>query len=251
MATSDTPIIGYVPGGGVPPPGPPPLVPSNVTDAEGGVTPLVNGQSYIDVTFAIAKSSTAWEFTDLMVVNTNDVSPLNIWPGILTVKTTTGFRLQLNGKPDNNNYYLHWTVSGMGTADWILVSGPGGTTGGGGSTVISVVYAATINVNASNAPSGGTLIVQVGTLTGNVTLANPTSPTNRQKLEYVLKQDATGGRSLTLDTKFRIPSSSSLVSPITSANNPDFTAANRKTRLMAEYDLADDKWDVIAFVPGY
>jgi hypothetical protein len=117
-----------------------------------------------------------------------------------------------------------------------------------GATVISVAYAATINVDAS---SGGTLIVQVGTLTGNVTLANPASPTNRQKIEYVLKQDGTGGRACTLDTKFRFPSSSSLSSPINSSNSVEYVAANKKTRLMAEYDAADDRWDVIAFVPGY
>ena len=125
---------------------------------------------------------------------------------------------------------------------------PGGI--GGGVTVISVSYSATINVDATLGGSG-TLVVQVGTLTGNVTLANPTSPGNRKRIEYVLKQDGTGGRSLTLGTKFRLPSSSSLVAPVTSANNTDYAAANAKTRLMVEYDQGDDKWDVLAFIPGY
>jgi hypothetical protein len=162
-------------------------------------------------------------------------------PGILTAKSTTGFTIQLNGAPDSANYLLQWAI-GMTS---------GGTAAGGGATVVSVGYSATINVAASSAPSGGLLIVQVGTLTGNVTLANPTSPTNRQRLEYVLKQDGTGNHSLSLGTSFRLPTSSSLVFPANSSNNPDYAAPNKKTRLMAEYDGADGKWDVIAFVPGY
>jgi hypothetical protein len=211
-----------------------------------GVTPLVNGQNYVDVSFPIEQDDTEWVLTGCCVVNVLDVIPLNLAPGIITAKTTTGFRLQLDGIPDSGNYELQWAI---GMTSGGTTGGGGG--GGGGSTVISVGYAATINLDAGLAPDGGTLIVQVGTLTGNVTLANPTSPTNRQRIEYVLKQDGTGGRTLTLGTKFRIPSSSSLVSPITSSNNPDFTAANRKARVMAEYDQADDKWDLIGFVPGY
>lgn len=244
-----------------------------------GVTPLVSGQSYIDVVFSTAQPSANWMLTECSVVNMVDATPLNLWPGIITSKSTTGFRLQLNGKPDTANYDLHWAIAivgggGGGVTDFleltdtpnsyagqagkVVVVNPGATAlqfsasaGGGGSTVTSIAYSATINVDASSAPSGGLLIVQVGTLTGNVTLANPTSPTNRQRLEYVLKQDGTGNRSLTLGAKFRIPSSSSMVFPANSSNNPDYAAVNRKTRLMAEYDLADDKWDVIAFVPGY
>lgn len=209
-----------------------------------GTTPLVSGQNYIAVVFDTAQDDANWVLTGCVVVNELDPTPLNLMPGVLTSKSTTGFTLQLSGAPDTANYELQW-AAGMTSGG---VSGGGG---GGGSTVISTAYSATINVVASTAPSGGTLIVQVGTLTGDVTLANPTGPTNRQRLEYVLKQDGTGNRSLTLDTKFRLPTSSSLVFPANSSNNPDYAAAGKKTRLMAEYDLSDDKWDLIAFVPGY
>lgn len=209
-----------------------------------GTTPLVSGQNYIEVVFDAAQDNTDWVLTGCVVVNTVDATPLNLEPGILTVKSTTGFTLQLSGAPDSVNYSLQWAV-GM-TSGGVSSGG-----GGGGSTVVSVAYSATINVNAAAAPSGGTLIVEVGTLTGNVTLANPSSPTNRQRLEYVLKQDATGNRSLSLGTSFRLPTSSSLVFPANSSNNPDYAAAGKKTRVMAEYDGTDSKWDVIAFVPGY
>ena len=127
----------------------------------------------------------------------------------------------------------------------------GGSGGGGRATVIDANYAATLDIDASRSPNGGSLIIQVGSLTGNITLSNPTNPTNRQKLEYVFIQDAIGGHTLTLGSKFRLPSSSSLSSPVNSANNPDFTAADAISILVIEYDELDDKWNVVAFVPGY
>ena len=50
------------------------------------------------------------------VVNEIDVEPLNIWPGIITDRSTSGFRIQLNGMPDSENYYLQWAVSGINIA---------------------------------------------------------------------------------------------------------------------------------------
>lgn len=76
-----------------------------------GTTQLVNGQNYLDVTFGTARPDANWIFLELGIVNTTDASPLNIWPGILTSKTATGFRLQLSAAPDSNNYYLHWAIT--------------------------------------------------------------------------------------------------------------------------------------------
>jgi hypothetical protein len=81
-----------------------------------GVTQLVEGQAYIDVTFLVPQDNTNWIFVECHVVNTTDPTPLNIWPGILTNKTATGFRIQLNGTPDSANYYLHWAVTGGAAA---------------------------------------------------------------------------------------------------------------------------------------
>ncbi len=120
-----------------------------------------------------------------------------------------------------------------------------------GPTVVSPAFSSTLATDASQAPNGSALVVQVGTLTGNIILSNPTNPVNRQKLEFVLKQDGTGGWTLTLGSKYRFPSSSALTSPITVANSPDFVVASKKTRMLCEYDEADDKWDLVAFVPGY
>jgi len=113
---------GYIP--------PPPIEPPEVRAAEiRGITPLVNGQAYIDVVFPIVQARVDWTFIECRVVNTADPTPLNIWPAIVTSKTTTGFKLQLNGLPDTDNYYLDWAISGAteieGTAaNSYVLSGP-------------------------------------------------------------------------------------------------------------------------------
>lgn len=125
------------------------------------------------------------------------------------------------------------------------------TATGGGPTVVTAAYSATLATDASQAPSGGLLVVQVGALTGDITLSNPTNPTNRQRLEFVLVQDSTGGRALTFGNKFRFPSSSSLTSPVNSGNSSDFVTASKQTLVMAEYDEALDVWNIVGFIPGY
>jgi hypothetical protein len=99
--------------GYIPPPPPPvtPDVPGEGLDVESGITALVAGQAYIDVVFLVPQDDANWIFVECGVVNTSDSSPLNIVPGIVTSKTTTGFRLQLSGLPDTANYYLHWAIS--------------------------------------------------------------------------------------------------------------------------------------------
>lgn len=111
--------------------------------------------------------------------------------------------------------------------------------------VVSVAYAATITPNADT-----TDILIVGPLTAGVSLANPSgTPYDGQKIEIRWKQDGTGGRSLTLSGgQLRLPSSSSLSSPISEAN---FIVASKKTAMLLEYDAADTTWDVRSFVSGY
>jgi hypothetical protein len=111
------PILNYQPGGGTPvgePFPPPPLPGTGITNA--GLTQLVNGQSYIDVVFDHTQTDNTWIFVECSVLNTTDPNPLNIYPGIITSKTASGFRLQLNGMPDSNNYFLNWAISGVNIA---------------------------------------------------------------------------------------------------------------------------------------
>ena len=105
-------------------------------------------------------------------------------------------------------------------------------------TVVALTYAATLNTDAS---AGDIFDV---TLTGNATLANPTNPVSGKTLRWRITQDGTGSRTVTLGNKFVIPTSAT--SPL-----PFSTAASKMDVLAATYHAGRDKWDVIAFVPGY
>jgi hypothetical protein len=109
---------------------------------------------------------------------------------------------------------------------------------GGSTTVVSGVFATTYTTNAS---SGDIFDL---TLTDNLTLANPINGTNGQTIRWRILQDNTGNRSVTLGNKFKIPSSAS--DPL-----PWSTSGNIMDILAATYHSGRDKWDVIAFVPGY
>ena len=103
---------------------------------------------------------------------------------------------------------------------------------------VEITYSSTINVDAKY---GDMFDV---TLTGNVTLANPTNPVNGKTLRWRISQDATGGRTVTLGNKFNIPSTAT--SPL-----PWSTGVHKMDMLAATYHAGRDKWDVVAFVPGY
>ena len=110
--------------------------------------------------------------------------------------------------------------------------------GGGSPTVVSLTFNTTLNTDASLGD-----IFDV-TLTDNVTLANPSNPVDGKTLRWRISQDGNGNRGVTLGNKFVIPSSAS--SPL-----PWSTAANKMDILAATYHSGRDKWDVVAFVPGY
>lgn len=105
-------------------------------------------------------------------------------------------------------------------------------------SVVTLAYATTVTTDASAGQ------IYDLTLTGNVTLANPTNPANGKTLRWRIRQDATGNRTVTLGNKFVIPSSASTPLPFS-------TAANAMDILAATYHAGRDKWDIIAMVPGY
>lgn len=77
----------------------------------------------------------------------------------------------------------------------------------------------------------------------NFTLANPTNPTNGQRIVFRIKQDGTGSRIITLGTKYRFGADITTVVLSTAASKTDY--------LTVYYDSTDDKWDIVAFVKGY
>lgn len=123
------------------------------------------------------------------------------------------------------------TFSGTVTTDKLTV---------GGALVITadtLTDAATIAVDAS---LGNEFTVTLG---GNRTLGNPTNATNGQKILFRIRQDGTGSRTLTLDTKYRLGTTITSTTLTTTANKTDY--------LGVIYHSGDDKFDVIAFVKGF
>ena len=81
------------------------------------------------------------------------------------------------------------------------------------------------------------------TLGGASTLANPTNAVDGQYLRFAIRQDTTGGRVLSFDTKYRF--GNEIGTP-----SVDLTS-NKTSYLGVRYNSADDKFDVISFVSGY
>ena len=82
------------------------------------------------------------------------------------------------------------------------------------------------------------------TVNGSTTLSNPTNSIDGVTVRWRITQGGSGSNSISLDTKFNIPSSAS--SPL-----PWSTGVGVTDILAATYDSGRDKWDVVAFVPGY
>lgn len=104
-------------------------------------------------------------------------------------------------------------------------------------TADTLTDAATIAVDAS---LGNVFTVTLG---GNRTLGNPSNPTNGQRILFRIRQDGTGSRTLTLDTKYRLGTTITSTTLTTTAGKTDY--------LGVIYNSTDDKFDVIAFVKGF
>lgn len=114
--------------------------------------------------------------------------------------------------------------------------------GGGGPATTTVVELGSVS-GAINTPANSGQIFDI-TLSGNGLLANPTGGADGQTVRWRISQDGTGNRQLSLGNKFRVPSTATSPLPVS-------TASGAMDILAATYDSGRDKWDVVAFVPGY
>lgn len=105
------------------------------------------------------------------------------------------------------------------------------------SGAVTLTDAATI---ATDASLGSGFRVTLG---GNRTLGNPTNAKDGQMLLWEIIQDATGSRTITLDTNFALGTDISAITLTTTANKRDF--------LGARYNATAGKFYVVAFVKGY
>lgn len=81
-----------------------------------GVTPLVNGQDFIIVTFAEPMPDNNWVFEALSFEKAfSEADALGFVP-IVTAHTVNGFTLQFQGAPDSSDYTMRWQVRGVITS---------------------------------------------------------------------------------------------------------------------------------------
>jgi hypothetical protein len=75
-----------------------------------GLTAILNGLNYVDVTFTEAMANSRWLLVEAHVINTVDASSLSLETGTMLIKTASGFRVALNGAANTDNYRLAWIV---------------------------------------------------------------------------------------------------------------------------------------------
>ena len=114
--------------------------------------------------------------------------------------------------------------------------------GGGGSPTTTVIELGSVS-GTINTPANSGQIFDI-TLSGSGLLANPTGGTDGQTVRWRISQGGAGNRPLSFGNKFRIPSTATSPLPIS-------TASGTMDILAATYDSGRDKWDIVAFVPGY
>ena len=115
--------------------------------------------------------------------------------------------------PDGNVYQSNGTsLAGMGGGaqltvanNWLLAQS---------STLSTIAYAATITIDGLAHSNH----INIGTLTGNLFLANPTNWTNAGTVNIHSTQDATGSRLISFGTKFRAAGGIGSITLSTAAN---------------------------------
>ena len=105
----------------------------------------------------------------------------------------------------------------------------------------AVVTGLTDEATITTDASAGTIFTV--TLEGNRTLANPTNSVDGMKRIWRFTQDATGSRTISLGTDFRLGTDITVITLTTTVNLTDYMGAI--------YNGDDAKWDVVAFVKGF
>lgn len=187
-----------------------------------GQTTYTDGQLLIGNTTGntLNKNTLTGTANQVVVTNGSGTITLSLPQSIGTGSSPTFTNLTLNGT---------LTVTGKSTFNNATVNTP-----------VSLTDAATI---ATDASLGNRFRVTLG---GNRTLGAPTNPTDGQQIAYELIQDATGSRTLSLDTGtggFVFGSDITSITLTTTASKRDF--------LTAIYNSTANKWYVVGFIKGF
>jgi hypothetical protein len=104
---------------------------------------------------------------------------------------------------------------------------------------VSTAYAVAVVPDADS-----TDILVIGTLTGNITLANPTgTPEDGQNLRFRMAQDGTGNHAVTFDTQYAFGTD------VTAALVP--STASKSWEMLFTWDAANSTWRAVAIVRGF
>lgn len=130
-------------------------------------------------------------------------------------------------------------------ADGTYLKRSGATLIGATPTLPALVRTTTVAYSATITPNCGTTdVLNIGALTGNITIANPTgTPVDGQNLRIRMSQDATGNRTVSFGTNFAFGTD------ITTAMIP--TVASAKWELLFTWNATDSKWRAVALVRGF
>lgn len=188
----------------------------------GGVASLLGGLSQIaNGTIALTASATNYIEADLTTgaVSKNTTGwtegKIRLYEIIVGASTVTS--------------YEDWRTSGMGS----------GSGGGSGRRVQSIAYASTVTLDCALYD-----VFEIGTLTGDITV-NFTGAVNAQRIEVMLVQDATGGRSITWDTDVTYGGD------LTSENTASAEAPNKTDHYGFRFHESSGKYRMIACARGY
>jgi hypothetical protein len=160
--------------------------------------------------------------------------------------TSTWLRVRVTLVTDNGTYrtigFVHtannnWSALSDETSVY-LSRYPGSGADGALPRVTVLADAATITSNCD------TTDIATVVLAGNRTLGAPSgNPQNGQRVQYRVRQDATGSRTLSYNAIFRFG---------TDVTSPTLTTTAAKTDyLLFEYNSTDARWDCVSVVKGY
>lgn len=161
------------------------------------------------------------------------------YPGRLRVYNGDGVGIEIEGGAGFNGVIRHQTGNRIEfPVNVSRVDFPVAVKARSVAHVVALTYSATVTTDAT---AGDVFDL---TLTGNVTIANPTNPLDGKTLTWRVLQDGTGGRTVALGNKFVVPST--ITSPLGWGSS-----ANVLSVMSATYHAARDRWHVVSFHTGY
>lgn len=143
----------------------------------------------------------------------------------------------ITGTKNATNTTVTRDIVGEGAGNYSAVVRPPSSAGSYPNGVVNMGAAATYNTDWSR---GSHFRLAPGQ---SFTLANPTNPQPGQRVVYEIKQDATGGRAITLGSNFRLGTDITAATLTTTASKTDY--------LGVIYNATDAKFDVVMLIKGF